>query len=64
MIKTIILRGEYNYKKRNMVQSVKQDPEVTYFVSLVPLHLRKYIKYGIFIIPTSALIDDYVNKKD
>jgi hypothetical protein len=47
-----------------MVQSVKQDPEVTYFVSLVPLHLRKYIKYGIFIIPTSALIDDYVNKKD
>ena len=46
-----------------MNSTLPQDQEVTEFVSLVPLNLRKYIKHGIFIIPTSSLIDNYLDKK-
>lgn len=44
-------------------EQLKPDEELMLFVSLVPKHLCKFIKHGIFLIPTHLLIDDYSDKK-
>lgn len=46
------------------MNSEKFSPELTAFISLVPKHLRKFIRHGIFMIPTEALIQNYQSKKE
>lgn len=41
----------------------KAGEEITQLISLVPKHLRRFIKQGIFFIPSAAIIEDYPSKK-
>ena len=46
-----------------MEEENKQDQDLTQFLSLVPKHLRKFVKHGIFIVPNESIIDNYQEKK-
>ena len=46
-----------------MQSQKKNEDDLTDFISLVPKHLRKFVKHGIFIIPNESLIDNYQEKK-
>jgi hypothetical protein len=42
----------------------KHSEQLNQFISWVPKHLRKFVKHGIFIVPTEVLIENYKDKKD